>query len=426
MNILKLGSYGAQVELLQLALGRAGYGELDTGGKFEETTRQAVQNFQTANGLTADAIVGAKTHRLLLPYYLGFLSHSAKRGDSYYKIASDYGTSLRAIETANPELDPLNLKVGDTVIVPLPFDLVPTKISYGSSLIAYLMRGLVTRYPFLKLGEFGRSVMGKPLYYLTCGTGEKSVFLSASYHANEWITTPVLLKFTEDLCKAYVADEVVCSIKAEEILKNRQIYIAPAINPDAIDLVTYELQDGTYYNNAVKIAENYPDVPFPDGWKANIAGIDLNLQFPAEWEHARDIKFAQGYVSPAPRDYVGTAPLTARESLAVYNFAKEIDPILVMAYHTQGEVIFWKYLDLEPENSRSIVELFSRLSGYWAKDTPYASSFAGFKDWFIGEYNRPGYTIEAGKGVNPLPIDQFDKIYADNKCMLEAACVVET
>lgn len=26
----------------------------------------------------------------------------------------------------------------------------------------------------------------------------------------------------------------------------------------------------------------------------------------------------------------------------------------------------------------------------------------------------PGYTIEAGIGVNPLPISQFDEIYRDN------------
>ena len=47
-------------------------------------------------------------------------------------------------------------------------------------------------------------------------------------------------------------------------------------------------------------------------------------------------------------------------------------------------------------------------------DTPFNSSFAGFKDWFIQEFNKPGYTIEAGIGVNPLPISQFNEIYNDN------------
>jgi len=47
-------------------------------------------------------------------------------------------------------------------------------------------------------------------------------------------------------------------------------------------------------------------------------------------------------------------------------------------------------------------------------NTPYVSSFAGYKDWFIQDYRRPGYTIEAGLGENPLPISQFNEIYRDN------------
>ena len=46
--------------------------------------------------------------------------------------------------------------------------------------------------------------------------------------------------------------------------------------------------------------------------------------------------------------------------------------------------------------------------------TPGASGYAGYKDWFIQKYNRPGYTIEAGSGINPLQMEQFPQIYEDN------------
>ena len=65
----------------------------------------------------------------------------------------------------------------------------------------------------------------------------------------------------------------------------------------------------------------------------------------------------------------------------------------------------------------------AQASGYSLEDTPYESSFAGYKDWFIQNFRRPGYTIEVGQGVNPLPIDQFDEIYRDNVGILVTAAL---
>lgn len=424
MKILKNGSRGPGVELLQLALNRAGFGPLNTDGIFGDLTKNAVIRFQTSVGLTPDGIVGAQTHQALMPWYTGFYVHNVRRGDTLWKIAQQYGTSLEAILRTNPNINPENLQLGSSVVVPLPFDVVPTTINYSSQLIAYCVRGLKARYPFTGVGEIGKSIMGKPLWYLSFGKGENKVFYNASHHANEWITTPVLLKFFEDLCKAYVAGENIFDQSASEIFSYASIYIAPAVNPDGIDLVTGELTEGEYYQNAVRISNNYPSIPFPDGWKANIRGIDLNLQYPAEWETARRNKFALGFVSPAPSDYVGAAPLVAPESRAMYDFTLALSPNLTLSYHTQGRVIYWKFLDYEPENSRAIADTFASVSGYEVEETPYASGFAGYKDWFIQDFNRPGYTIEAGLGRNPLPISDFGRIYAENIGILSYGAII--
>ena len=88
------------------------------------------------------------------------------------------------------------------------------------------------------------------------------------------------------------------------------------------------------------------------------------MQFPANWEEAKKIKFAQGFNKPSPRDYVGEGPLTEPESLALYNFTLTHNPNLTISYHTQGEVIFWQYLNYNPANALEIAKKFSQLSGY--------------------------------------------------------------
>ena len=68
-------------------------------------------------------------------------------------------------------------------------------------------------------------------------------------------------------------------------------------------------------------------------------------------------------------------------------------------------------------NRRAPTRLRS-ISGYTVEQTPTQSGYAGYKDWFIQEYDRPGYTIETGMGENPLPMSDFAGIYRDNTGIL--------
>ena len=107
-------------------------------------------------------------------------------------------------------------------------------------------------------------------------------------------------------------------------------------------------------------------------------------------------------------------PLTEPESIAIYNFTLAHNFELTISYHTQGKEIYWQYQKYAPTNSYNIGAKMAEASGYKLTDVPYESSFAGYKDWFLQNYRRPSYTVEAGIGESPVPLSQFNQIYNDN------------
>ncbi len=388
-------------ELISLALRRAG--------------AKTLAEFQTREGLPVTGEADQATRLALEPYWLGYRTVVLQPGDSFWRLAQAYGTTVAALETANPNLDPTRLQVGTRVTVPLGFPVVPTNVPMTAGLCSYCIRGLVARYPFLRTETLTTTAFGRPVETLTLGRGPRRVLYTAAHHANEWITAPLLLAFAEALAQAVAQDGILEGRRARDLTAAATIHMVPMVNPDGVDLVTRALQPGSDgYEYARALASNYPWIPFPNGWKANLLGVDLNLNYPAGWETAREIKFSQGYTRPGPRDFVGARPLNQRETQALARYTERVDPALVLAYHTQGRVIYWQFQDYYVPGARELGEKFAAASGYALEDTPYNSSFAGYKDWFIQQFRRPGYTIEVGEGVNPLPLSQFPQIYREN------------
>ena len=129
----------------------------------------------------------------LIPYLKGYTTHVIAAGETLWGIADTYDTSVSAILTANPSLDAMSLQIGTRIYVPFSFELVDERVPYTSSLTDLVLEGLKVRYPFLISGCIGKSVMGRDVCYLQFGEGETQVCYNACFHANEWITTPILL-----------------------------------------------------------------------------------------------------------------------------------------------------------------------------------------------------------------------------------------
>lgn len=154
--------------------------------------------------------------------------------------------------------------------------IVPTNIPYTYKLLIKNIKQLKYKYPFLQVGSIGNSVLGKNIPYLKIGTGQKETMYFASIHANEWITSVLLMKFIENFCIQYFSGGNIYGYNAQKLFSQVSLYIVPMLNPDTVDLVTGFLKPGnTIYENYKFISNNFPQIPFPAGWKANFNGVDL-------------------------------------------------------------------------------------------------------------------------------------------------------
>ena len=160
-------------------------------------------------------------------------------------------------------------------------NIVSTNVPYNSNVLRQNLTVLLRRYPFLNVQTVGNSVLGKPIYAIKLGRGQKSVFYSAAFHANEWITTPVLMKFIEDYCISYVNNSNLYGYSIKNLFYSSSIYIIPMVNPDGVDLVTGEIAVSDFsYQKALYIANEFSSIPFPNGWKANLNGVSFKIYQP--------------------------------------------------------------------------------------------------------------------------------------------------
>ncbi len=161
-------------------------------------------------------------------------------------------------------------------------NIIPTDVAYNYYIMKNNIVDLAKVYPFLSVSSVGNSVLGLDIPVLKIGVGPKKLLYFASIHSNEYITSVLLMKFLEDYSLAFSSNSNIFNISAKQLYNSSTIYIIPMVNPDGVNLVTGAFsKDSEIYIDCKRIASFFPSIPFPDGWKANIKGVDLNLQFPA-------------------------------------------------------------------------------------------------------------------------------------------------
>ncbi|MFB1051207.1 M14 family metallocarboxypeptidase [Paraliobacillus sp. JSM ZJ581] len=271
---------------------------------------------------------------------------------------------------------------------------------------------LMERYPSLISTEtIGYSVGERKIIAIKLGNGEDKIFISGAHHAREWLTTALLMDIIETYARVAVNTSNVEANRIKSILDECTFLFVPMVNPDGVTLVQKGEHDFEQKDLLIKWNNGSDDF---SAWKANIRGVDLNRQYPADWE---TIQFDPGVQSC--ENFKGFSFLSEPESLAIFHFVQSQSIKIAAAYHSSGEEIFWKYKsenELEKWSKKIAMEL-ADLTGYQLIYPGENPSGGGLTDWFISYYKRPSFTIEIAPyvGPNPVPLTYYDSIYIKNK-----------
>lgn len=282
---------------------------------------------------------------------------------------------------------------------------------------------LTQRFPNTEWGSIAKSVWGRELYYIRLGCGKKKISYNGAHHGMEWITSAMLVKFAEDFLTALQSKRSLSSFSVEALCEKASLYIVPMVNPDGVELSTKGLPQWLSEEEKNRLI-NYNGSENFTRWQANANGVDLNHNYDAMWQQSKAMEKEYGIFGPGPTRFSGNAPLSEPESRALAEFTVQQNFDMVLAFHSQGKVIYQGFQGKEPPVSIKIAKAFELISPYKVDTTEGIASFGGYKDWFVERFRRPGFTIEVGEGTNPLPFENLPIIYKETLPLLLGAMTV--
>lgn len=269
---------------------------------------------------------------------------------------------------------------------------------------------LTNRYSFLNVGVLGNSLLGRPIPLLSLGNGDKKVLYVATHHAMEWITSLLLLRFINDFCACCEHDASVGGIFPSRLLERYTLYFVPMLNPDGVEYQIHGLQaDNPLYDRVIQMNGGSADFSH---WQANARGVDLNHNYDAGFDEYKQMEAALGIGNGAPTKYSGEAPESEPETAALCRLIRLCMPLSgVLTLHTQGEEIFYQSNGQIPKGALRIAKCMANSCGYRLSRATDTASFGGLTDWCVRKWSIPSFTLECGRGKNPLPYTQAGAIY---------------
>ncbi len=301
----------------------------------------------------------------------------------------------------------------------------------------------------------GKSVDERDIYELHLGNpkAEKRIFIDASIHGREYITTQLTMMLVEYYASQY---DKGCfhNLSYSDLFDGVCFDILPMINPDGVtisqygeeglrnetlrgklreiyeydkDFLVYQKDgNGSMYWSDYYRTENFDksslseefqkEIDYEDYltmWKSNAHGVDINNNFDVAWEES-DYKTYSSYGASK-----GKTPGSEPETGILMNESKEHDYSCYINYHSRGQIIYYDTYGMgsrELKKSLGLAEELSDIIKYPPISTfTDGSDKAGFGDYVHNVLKKPGVTIEVGKEPSPVPVSELKGIFARNR-----------
>ncbi len=277
-----------------------------------------------------------------------------------------------------------------------------------------ISRSLCDTYPFLSGSILTSSILGRDIPLLKLGEGKRIVLYVGAHHGTEWMTGALLLHFLEELCLAQAAGRAVLGVHIPFALKRRTLVFVPMLNPDGVAIAQGVSNDGDLLSERRRRMNPSGDFTH---WQANARGVDLNHNYDAGFLEYKRIESELGIEGGAPTRYSGEFPESEPESAALASLVRTLMPAAVLSLHTQGEEIYYA-AEAGVAGSEAIARRFARLSGYRVAVPEGAAAYGGLADYTAGKLRIPSFTVECGRGENPLPDCDAPLVYASIRRLL--------
>ena len=273
-------------------------------------------------------------------------------------------------------------------------DLPPTGDTYED-----FFRAAEEDYPKLRVTRFAKSLLGRDIPAAELGHGRRRLFYVGTHHALEWITSYLLMDFILVLARSEEEKAAIEGINVEFLLQNFTFTVIPNLNPDGTRLTCGGIEQTPLYERQMRMSGGDFSL-----WQANARGVDLNHNYDCGYAAYKRLEGEEGIMAGATR-YSGEYPESEPETHAVASFLRTAMPTAVITLHSQGEELY--FAPRGDARAGRIARRLSRALAYPIGTPEGLSAYGGLTDYAGDVLGIPSYTLEVGKGKNPLPLTDY-------------------